>query len=118
VIDLDELLAKLKAIRRALRAEYLQPHDSPWIVGFSGGKDSTLLLHLVVECLLTVAPDARRMLLEELLAVQQETGMKFISALEVRLVREQWAVDQAEESLRKIERIFTPTGHKEAEAVA
>jgi DNA sulfur modification protein DndC len=60
VIDLDELLAKLKAIRRALRAEYLQPHDSPWIVGFSGGKDSTLLLHLVVECLLTVAPDERR----------------------------------------------------------
>lgn len=60
MIDLDELLAKLKAIRRALRAEYLQPHDSPWIVGFSGGKDSTLLLHLVVECLLTVAPDERR----------------------------------------------------------
>ena len=118
MIDLDELLAKLKAIRRALRAEYLQPHDSPWIVGFSGGKDSTLLLHLVVECLLTVAPDERRMLLEELLAVQQETGMKFISALEVRLVRKQWAVDQEEETSRKIEQIFTPTGHKEAEAVA
>ena len=60
MVDLDELLAKLKAIRRELRAEYLQPHDSPWIVGFSGGKDSTLLLHLVVECLLTVAPDERR----------------------------------------------------------
>lgn len=60
MIDLDELLLKLKSIRRELRAEYLQPHDSPWIVGFSGGKDSTLLLHLVVECLLTVAPDERR----------------------------------------------------------
>lgn len=58
-VDIDELLLKLKAIRRELRAEYLQPHDSPWIVGFSGGKDSTLLLHLVVECLLTVAPDER-----------------------------------------------------------
>jgi len=44
LVDLDELLAKLKSIRRELRAEYLQPHDSPWIVGFSGGKDSTLLL--------------------------------------------------------------------------
>ncbi len=60
MVDLDELLLKLKAIRRELRAEYLQPHDAPWIVGFSGGKDSTLLLHLVVECLLTVAPDERR----------------------------------------------------------
>ena len=40
MVDIDELLAKLKSIRRELRAEYLQPHDSPWIVGFSGGKDS------------------------------------------------------------------------------
>lgn len=52
--------AKLKAIRRELRDEYLQPHARPWIVGFSGGKDSTLLVHLVVECLLSVPPDERR----------------------------------------------------------
>ena len=31
--------AKLKIIRRELREEYLQPHDKPWIIGFSGGKD-------------------------------------------------------------------------------
>ena len=41
MVDLDELLAKLKSILRGLRAEYLQPHDSPWIVGFSVRKDST-----------------------------------------------------------------------------
>ncbi|MBI4027025.1 MAG: DNA phosphorothioation system sulfurtransferase DndC [Verrucomicrobia bacterium] len=52
--------AKLKAVRRELRDEYLQPHAKPWIVGFSGGKDSTLLAHLVVECLLSIAPDDRR----------------------------------------------------------
>jgi len=51
---------KLKAIRRELRDEYLQPHAKPWIVGFSGGKDSTLLAHLVVDCLLNVPPDERR----------------------------------------------------------
>lgn len=50
---------KLKAIRRELRDEYLQPHAKPWIVGFSGGKDSTLLAQLVVECLLSVSPDER-----------------------------------------------------------
>jgi DNA sulfur modification protein DndC len=51
---------KLKAIRRELRDEYVQPHTKPWIVGFSGGKDSTLLAHLVVECVLSVPPDERR----------------------------------------------------------
>lgn len=50
---------KLKAIRRELRDEYLQPHDKPWIIGFSGGKDSTLLAQLVVESILSVAPDER-----------------------------------------------------------
>jgi len=51
---------KLETLRRDLRAEYLQPHAKPWILGFSGGKDSTLLLHSVVECLQSIAPDERR----------------------------------------------------------
>lgn len=51
---------KIKAIRRELREEYLQPHDHPWIIGFSGGKDSTALLHFVLEAVRSVAPDDRR----------------------------------------------------------
>lgn len=51
--------AKLKTIRRELRDQYLQSHAKPWIVGFSGGKDSTLLAQLVVECILSVSPDDR-----------------------------------------------------------
>ena len=35
--DPDLLKEKLHAIRRELRDEYLQPHNKPWIVGFSGG---------------------------------------------------------------------------------
>ena len=62
--------------------------------------------------------DARRMLLDELLTIQTETGMELISSLEVRLVREQWAVDRTEESLRKIERILSPSRHESAKAVA
>lgn len=54
------LRAKLRGIRLHLRSEYLQPHEKPWIIGFSGGKDSTLLAHLVLECLLGVAPDERK----------------------------------------------------------
>jgi DNA sulfur modification protein DndC len=57
--DLDGLLLKLKAIRRELRDEYLKPHSKPWIIGFSGGKDSTLLAHFVIECVLSVPPDER-----------------------------------------------------------
>ena len=52
--------AKLKAIRRELREEYLQPHTKPWIIGFSGGKDSTLLAHLTIECLLAIPADERK----------------------------------------------------------
>lgn len=56
---LDTLPDRLKDIRREIRAEYLQSHAQPWIIGFSGGKDSTLLAHLVVETLLSIAPDQR-----------------------------------------------------------
>ena len=42
------------AIRKEIAEEYAQPHEKPWIVGFSGGKDSTLVAHLVVEHLLSI----------------------------------------------------------------
>ncbi len=56
----EVLRVKLRSIRQELRAEYLQPHDKPWMIGFSGGKDSTLLAHLVLDCLMSVAPDDRK----------------------------------------------------------
>lgn len=56
----DALEEKLEAARADIRDEYLQPHDIPWIIGFSGGKDSTLVLQLVVETLLELAPSQRR----------------------------------------------------------
>lgn len=56
----EVLRGKLRSIRQELRAEYLQPHDKPWMIGFSGGKDSTLLAHLVLDCLMSVAPDERK----------------------------------------------------------
>ena len=48
-----------EAIRREISEEYAQPHKKPWIVGFSGGKDSTLVAHLVVEHLLSLPRSER-----------------------------------------------------------
>jgi DNA sulfur modification protein DndC len=56
----DDLPELVQQIRLGLRKLYLERADLPWIVGYSGGKDSTLLLHLVVEMLLAVPPDLRR----------------------------------------------------------
>ena len=46
------LAAKLDRIRAELLDEYRQPHRHPWIVGYSGGKDSTVVVQLVFEMLL------------------------------------------------------------------
>jgi DNA sulfur modification protein DndC len=59
--ELDsELEQAIAAIRADLCDEYRKPHTHPWVVGFSGGKDSTLVVHLVFETLLEMAPDDRR----------------------------------------------------------
>lgn len=55
-----ELQQKLACARFELLDEYLQSHNHPWIVGYSGGKDSTLVVQLVFEMLLLLAPSERR----------------------------------------------------------
>lgn len=56
----DPLDIRLQKIIEELRDEYLQPHQTPWILGFSGGKDSTLLAQLCFEMLMALPPRARR----------------------------------------------------------
>ena len=56
----DELAPKLNAILDELKDEYLQPHTFPWIVGYSGGKDSTVVMHLVIEMLLQLPRSQRQ----------------------------------------------------------
>ena len=53
-------LTKLDDIRVVLREEYKKQHNYPWIVAYSGGKDSTLLLQLVFETILALPADARK----------------------------------------------------------
>jgi len=43
-----------------VKSEYLSDsQDYPWIIGFSGGKDSTLVAQAVIDAVLAVAPSAR-----------------------------------------------------------
>lgn len=46
--------------RRELRDEYLRRTDAPWIIGYSGGKDSTLVTQLVFEMLLSLPRSDRK----------------------------------------------------------
>lgn len=70
---IDLYATKLRAIRRDLRDEYQQPHGKPWIVGFSGGKDSTVLAHLIFEMLLSLPPDLRK---REVFVVSNDTRVE------------------------------------------
>lgn len=58
-ITAADIAAELEAIRAVMRAEYVKQHKDPWIFAFSGGKDSTLLLHLAYEAILSVEPYLR-----------------------------------------------------------
>lgn len=53
-IVLDGLISSVKD-------EYLDTTQNfPWIVGFSGGKDSTLVVHIIMDALLQVSPGRRK----------------------------------------------------------
>ena len=59
-VSLSDTRAKLAEIRAVLQEEYREKHDYPWIVAYSGGKDSTLLLQLVFETVLACPAKARK----------------------------------------------------------
>ena len=58
--ELDDEDDPWPAIRREMAEEYAADHTYPWIVGFSGGKDSTVVAHLVFELLLSLPRSERR----------------------------------------------------------
>jgi len=64
---------KLAAIREVLSEEYRKRHSQPWIVAYSGGKDSTLLLQLVVETMLALPAEERK---RRVHVVSNDTGVE------------------------------------------
>jgi DNA sulfur modification protein DndC len=55
----DESAELFENIRAELLDEYRQDHATPWIIGYSGGKDSTLVAHLVFDMLMSLPPSRR-----------------------------------------------------------
>ncbi|OQY99976.1 MAG: hypothetical protein B6D35_08065 [Candidatus Brocadia sp. UTAMX2] len=51
---------KLKEVEAIIKRHYLSPDERPWIIGFSGGKDSTTLLQMVFHVLTNIPPKKRR----------------------------------------------------------
>lgn len=57
--ELRQTRERLRNVSGTLAAEYVKSHSEPWIVAYSGGKDSTLLLQLVWETLSSLEPEKR-----------------------------------------------------------
>lgn len=57
---LQTLPARLTRIKEVLQREYCRKHNHPWVVAFSGGKDSTLLLQLTWEMMAELPPTQRQ----------------------------------------------------------
>ena len=74
---------RLDSIRGVLRKEYFKRHRYPWVVAFSGGKDSTLLLQLVWEVIASLAEGDRK---RRVLVVGNDTLVE--SPLVIRHLRE------------------------------
>lgn len=77
---------RLASVRRDLLAEYQTPHLHPWIVAYSGGKDSTLLLQLVWETVASCPADTWK---RPILVIANDTLVE--SPLVVRHLRDSLA---------------------------
>ncbi len=53
--DIDDINVLWEELVEGVRQEYLsEQQNHPWIIGFSGGKDSTLVAHAVFEAITRV----------------------------------------------------------------
>lgn len=59
-VDVRRVVERLNATVDTIRTEYLRKHSDPWVVAYSGGKDSTLLLQLTWEVLESLPPHDRK----------------------------------------------------------
>jgi DNA sulfur modification protein DndC len=71
--------SKFQEIKESLRNLYLE-NDRPWLVGFSGGKDSTLVASLIVEAVLDIPVEQRK---KEIAMVCTDTRVEIPAIVEM-----------------------------------
>jgi len=71
--------SKFQEIKDSLRNLYLED-DRPWLVGFSGGKDSTLVASLIVEAVMDVPVEQRK---KEIAVVCTDTRVEIPAIVEM-----------------------------------
>ncbi len=71
---MDLLNQKITAVKERLKGEFLAD-TRPWVVTFSGGKDSTTVLHLVIEMLLEMR-DSGEEQSKKVYIVSSDTGVE------------------------------------------
>jgi DNA sulfur modification protein DndC len=71
--NMTNLSDKIIEIKERLTREYLAD-SRPWVVTFSGGKDSTTVLHLVIEMFLALTKKQRK--LKRIYIVSSDTGVE------------------------------------------
>ncbi len=93
----DDIYILWNDIVESIKQEYLSEEQShPWILGFSGGKDSTVVAHALFEALLSLPPSKRR---REVHIVSNDTLVE--SPLVVAHLERSWdAVRSAAQSWR------------------
>ncbi len=52
--NIVRVVERFDSVMKVIRKEYLRKHHDPWVIAYSGGKDSTLLLQIVWEMLLSL----------------------------------------------------------------
>ena len=87
LVSLPQRLANITAI---LRREYCRKHKYPWLIAYSGGKDSTLLLQLVWEMVSELPADQRH---REIIVMGNDTLVE--SPLVIQHLRDSLAVVRA-----------------------
>lgn len=60
VVEEESGLDRWESVVRSVREDYQDENQRfPWIIGFSGGKDSTLVVHATIDALMSIPPSRR-----------------------------------------------------------
>ena len=94
---LRTLPSRLAEIRQVLRKEYCKTHTFPWIIAYSGGKDSTLLLQMVWEAVVDTHEARRR---RKIIVLGNDTLVE--SPLVIRHLRDSMASIEAAASAHRM----------------